>query len=90
LHLLGLTRAAALVACCALIAAGCGSSGSSSTSSTTPTGDALGRLPTAPAPTGAPPSLSGSSASDVRTYLRTVFDDAQGHWDREFRSAGQA
>jgi predicted metalloprotease len=81
---------------------GCGSSGSSSTTNPTATGTstsattpgtveggALEQLPTAPTSSRPPPSLSGSSASDIRTYLTDVFDDAQAHWHREFSSAGQ-
>jgi uncharacterized protein len=52
-------------------------------------GDVLDRLPEAPEPTGAPPSLSGTSIADERTYLRTVFDDAQALWRNEFASANQ-
>ena len=99
LSFLRLAVVALLLACCALVAVGCGSSGSDSTTKTstgadatspgTIEGDALDRLPTVPAPTAPPPSLSGRSTTDMRTYLRTVFDDAQTLWHHEFTSAGQ-
>jgi predicted metalloprotease len=96
---------ALLLACCAVIAAGCGSSNSSSsqtaaatTAATTTTGatdagtlegDVLSELPTVPEPTGAPPTLSGTSITDERAYLRAVFNDAQALWEREFSTANQ-
>jgi len=98
---LRLAAAAVLLTCCALIAVGCGSSGSGSTDNPGATGsgastgatiegDALDQLPTAPSPSRAPPSLSGTSTSDMRTYLRAVFNDVQAFWRHEFSSAGQA
>jgi predicted metalloprotease len=91
------------VLACALTLAACGSSSSDSSSgsdstSTAPKdatqpgtieGDALDQLPKAPNPTGTPRALSGSSASDMRSYLRAAFDDAQGLWRHEFTSGGQ-
>jgi predicted metalloprotease len=92
-----------VLVCCALIVAACGSSGSSSTTNSTGTGASTGttgpgtiegseldQLPTAPGPSGSPPSLSGSSTSDMRAYLHAVFNDAQTFWHQEFASAGQA
>ena len=94
-----------LLVCCVLIAAACGSSNSSTSGTVAATtaatttaaatdagtieGEVLGQLPTVPEPTGAPPSLSGTSISDERAYLRAVFNDAQSLWEREFTAANQ-
>ena len=59
------------------------------TEASTIEGDVLGQLPQAPDPTGEPPSLSGTSIADERTYLRAVFNDGQAFWRSEFSSAGQ-
>jgi predicted metalloprotease len=96
-------RAAPLLACCALIAAGCGSSSSGSTNTlaatttSTTTGSAtdagtiqgneLDQMPKAPEPSGSAPTLSGSSVAGERTYLRAVFNDAQAFWQHEFSAA---
>jgi predicted metalloprotease len=82
------------------LAAGCGSSSgsdkkSSDTPTATPTATAtaaptvhssdLQRLPTAPAPSGNPPSSQSSSRN---AFLRAVFDDAEALWRMEFQGAG--
>lgn len=82
----------------------CGSSGSGSSGKTTAAGtgasttatqpksiegDVIGQLPTAPEPKSPSPSLSGNHGTDTRTYLRSVFNDAQRLWRGEFKSAGQ-
>ena len=93
-----MVRVAALLACLALIAAGCGSGSSTSTTKTTPAtttapggNGKLEQLPKAPEPSGGGKarSLASASASDERTYLREVFNDVQSFWDREFSQASQ-
>ena len=91
-------RLAAILACCALIAAGCGSSGSGTSTTATGSsgtatdagtieGNELEQMPKAPEPDSTSPKLSGTSASDARTYLTAVFNDAQALWQREFSAA---
>jgi predicted metalloprotease len=87
-------RTAVLLACLALVAAGCGSSNSSSSqtaaataTSTTTIGGELDKLPKAPEPSGSAPALAGTSISDERTYLTAVFNDAQAFWQHEFAGA---
>jgi predicted metalloprotease len=91
-------RFAAILVCCALIAAGCGSSGSDTSTTATGSsgtatdpgtieGNELEQMPKAPEPDSTPPKLSGASASDTRTYLTAVFNDAQALWQREFAAA---
>src|SRR5437763_3595687 len=88
-----MVRIAALLVCLALAASGCGSSSPSTTSSgTAPTStiegnSTLQQMPKAPEPTGAAPSPASASAGDERAYLRAVFNDAQGLWQREFAGA---
>jgi uncharacterized protein len=52
-------------------------------------GDVLKQLPTAPEPKGAAPTLASASASDERTYLREVFNDAQQLWRDGLSSSNQ-
>jgi predicted metalloprotease len=90
-----MVRVAALLVCLAFLAGGCGSGSSTSTSSSSaPTttvegNNTLEHLPKAPEPTGAPKTLSSASATDERTYLREVFNDAQALWQHEFSQANQ-
>jgi predicted metalloprotease len=87
--------------CAAVLAAGCGSSSSSheassggtATAGSTPTATAaptvhspdLRRFQQAPEPSGGPPTSQGTSRS---AFLRTVFDDVEVLWTREFHGAG--
>src|SRR4051794_37937535 len=97
--------AALLVCCALLAGGCGSSGSSSSSSATTaastaPTGttvadpgtiegDVLKQLPTAPEPKGAAPTLASASASDERTYLREVFNDAQQLWRDGLSSSNQ-
>ncbi|MGZ4201930.1 MAG: KPN_02809 family neutral zinc metallopeptidase [Thermoleophilaceae bacterium] len=81
---------------CAVVIAACGSSsskspttGASTTEAGAIAGNVLVRLPTVPEPSGAPPTLSGSSDLDQRAYLTKVFDDTQALWQRQFAAASQ-
>jgi uncharacterized protein len=60
------------------------------TTTTTTIGGELAELPKAPEPSGAAPTLSGTSPADERTYLTAVFNDAQGFWKQEFAAANRA
>jgi predicted metalloprotease len=83
-------RVAALLACCALIAAGCGSSGSSTSTTTTgSSGSELDQMPKAPEPGASQPKLAGTATGDARAYLTEVFHDAQALWQREFAGASR-
>jgi uncharacterized protein len=89
-----MVRLTILLVLCALLAGGCGSSGSvtSAVDTAPPSVDvkSLDQMPKAPEPSGAAPSLSSASASDERTYLRAVFNDAQTMWQHEFSVANHA
>jgi hypothetical protein len=91
------------IICAAVLAAGCGSSSGSdkassdgpgtatptpaATATATPTVQSpdLRRLSQAPEPSGGAPS---SQDAGRNAFLRTVFDDAEALWQREFRTAG--
>jgi uncharacterized protein len=89
------------ILCAAVLAAGCGSSSGSdgassngtATATGTPTATAaptvhspdLQRFREVPEPSGGPPRSQGASRS---AFLRTVFDDAEALWKREFQRAG--
>jgi uncharacterized protein len=83
------------ILCAAVLVAGCGSSSgtdsassdaTATTTATTPTVQSAGlkRLPQAPEPSGAGLGL----APGGNTFLRAVFNDAQGLWQHEFDGAG--
>jgi predicted metalloprotease len=82
---------ALLVIALGVPAAGCGSSGSTS-STTTPKpvssiqGEAVSRMPKAPAPT-EQHDLAVDAGSE-RAFLSAVFHDAEALWEREFEAAG--
>jgi predicted metalloprotease len=62
-----------------------GTSTPTATAAATVSSGALERMARAPGPTGAPPS---TEATARHAFLRSVFDDAEALWHREFHGAG--
>ena len=67
--------------------AGCGSSDDSDAGSTTE-GDVLERLPEVPEPDESARPPASEDGTGGSAFLRSVFDDAQAMWRREFEQAG--
>ena len=95
------TASALLLVCvAAVLSAGCGSSneqestnaGTSTAQATTSESEVAGkdlqRLPRAPAASAGAPVPGAAHRADQPAFLRSVFDDVQSLWQREFAAAG--